>query len=142
MKKNNIVISDKSDKLKYKYIECSLCGTKLKVDNNVESGLCFKCVIKKYYTAPPKVIEKSDKPRGWKFMAEFVDKDGNVFFRGKEQPKLKGKRPLTNIENIRKIQKENNINRKKKKEKLKNKKEYELIKEYELKKKLKKDNNL
>ena len=30
------------------------------------------------------------RPAGWHFMNEFVDKDGNVFHKGKEQPKLKG----------------------------------------------------
>ena len=30
------------------------------------------------------------RPAGWHFMVEFVDKDGNVFHKGKEQPKLKG----------------------------------------------------
>ena len=28
--------------------------------------------------------------RGWQFMKEFVDVQGNVFHKGKEQPKLKG----------------------------------------------------
>ena len=30
------------------------------------------------------------RPAGWHFMNEFVDKDGTVYHRGKEQPKLKG----------------------------------------------------
>ena len=30
-------------------------------------------------------------------MAEFVDKDGNVFHKGKEQPKLKGTLPPTKV---------------------------------------------
>ena len=30
------------------------------------------------------------KPRGWHFMAEFVDSEGNVYFKGVEQPELKG----------------------------------------------------
>ena len=30
------------------------------------------------------------RPAGWHFMNEFVDKDGNVFHKGKEQPDLKG----------------------------------------------------
>ena len=30
------------------------------------------------------------RPAGWHFMNEFVDKDGNVFHKGKEQPELKG----------------------------------------------------
>ena len=32
----------------------------------------------------------SYRPAGWHWMKEFVDKDGNVFHKGKEQPKLKG----------------------------------------------------
>ena len=30
------------------------------------------------------------RPAGWHFMNEFVDKDGNVFHKGVEQPELKG----------------------------------------------------
>ena len=36
-------------------------------------------------------------------MAEFVDKDGNVFHRGKEQPKLKGTLPPTKVKPKKKI---------------------------------------
>ena len=32
----------------------------------------------------------SGRPAGWHFMKEFVDKKGNVFHKGKEQPELKG----------------------------------------------------
>ena len=32
----------------------------------------------------------SGRPSGWHFMKEFVDKDGAVFHKGKEQPKLFG----------------------------------------------------
>ena len=32
----------------------------------------------------------SGRPAGWHFMKEFVDKDGSVFHKGKEQPELKG----------------------------------------------------
>ena len=37
------------------------------------------------------------RPAGWHFMKEFVDKDGNVFHLGKEQPKLKGTLPPTKV---------------------------------------------
>ena len=33
---------------------------------------------------------KTGRPAGWHWMAEFVDKDGTVYHKGKEQPKLKG----------------------------------------------------
>ena len=34
--------------------------------------------------------KSTGRPPGWHFMNEFVDKDGNVFHKGVEQPKLKG----------------------------------------------------
>ena len=37
------------------------------------------------------------RPAGWHFMNEFVDKDGTVFHKGKEQPDLKGTLPPTKI---------------------------------------------
>ena len=39
----------------------------------------------------------SGRPAGWHFMNEFVDKDGNVFHKGKLQPDLKGTLPPTKI---------------------------------------------
>ena len=38
----------------------------------------------------PKGYKPTGRPAGWHFMDEYVDKDGNVFHRGKEIPKLKG----------------------------------------------------
>jgi hypothetical protein len=38
------------------------------------------------------------RPAGWHWMSEFVDKDGNVFHRGKEQPKLFGTLEPTIVE--------------------------------------------
>ena len=40
------------------------------------------------------------RPAGWHFMGEFVDKDGNVFHKGKEQPKLKGTLPPTKVKPV------------------------------------------
>jgi len=40
---------------------------------------------------------KTGRPSGWHFMNEFVDKDGTVFHKGKEQPNLKGTLPPTKI---------------------------------------------
>ena len=38
----------------------------------------------------PKQKVSTGRPAGWHFMNEFVDKDGNVFHKGVEQPKLFG----------------------------------------------------
>ena len=40
---------------------------------------------------------RTGRPAGWHWMAEFVDKDGTVYHKGKEQPKLKGTLPPTKI---------------------------------------------
>ena len=64
------------------------------VENVSETAVkvtCSYCVL----TAvgiPKETIQKvsSGRPAGWHFMGEFVDKDGIVFHRGKEQPKLFG----------------------------------------------------
>ena len=45
------------------------------------------------------------RPAGWHFMKEFVDKDGNVFHLGKEQPKLKGTLPPTKVKPKKKVTK-------------------------------------
>ena len=45
----------------------------------------------------PKRVSTSS-PAGWHFMNEFVDKDGNVFHKGVEQPDLKGTLPPTKVE--------------------------------------------
>jgi len=45
---------------------------------------------------------KTGRPSGWHFMNEFVDKDGTVYHKGKEQPKLKGTRPITVVKPKRK----------------------------------------
>ncbi|MBT4733281.1 hypothetical protein HOB87_15150, partial [Candidatus Woesearchaeota archaeon] len=37
-----------------------------------------------------KSYQPTGRPPGWHFMSEFVDKDGNVFRKGKEIKKLKG----------------------------------------------------
>ena len=57
--------------------------------------VCSSCVTKiDLIKFPDTAIKKqkisSGRPPGWHFMNEFVDKDGNVFHKGKEQPDLKG----------------------------------------------------
>ncbi len=45
---------------------------------------------------------KTGRPAGWHWMAEFVDKDGNVFHKGVEKPKLKGTLSPTKVKPKRK----------------------------------------
>ena len=75
------------------------CKQWVKVTENTTAVLCSKCTGK---TVPPPEMRKGyvskGRPRGWQFMKEFVDKDGNVFYKGVEQKKLKGTKPATKIE--------------------------------------------
>jgi hypothetical protein len=67
------------------------CNNWIPVGISVTAVLCSKCVSKT--TSPPEINKgyiSSGKLRGWQFMKEFVDQQGNVFFKGVEQPKLKG----------------------------------------------------
>ena len=63
------------------------------------------------------LVVRSNKPRGWRFMKEFVAADGSVYHRGEEHPKLKGTLPITDVEAVRKAQKEATTEKKRKKQK-------------------------
>ena len=52
---------------------------------------------------PKSTYKPTGRPAGWHWMVEFVDADGNVFHRGKEQPKLKGTLPPTKVKPKKKI---------------------------------------
>ena len=78
-----------------KWLQCKFCCEYQKVDEPVGYITCSSCVMKIDIIEHPetsmiKQKVSSGRPPGWNFMNEFVDNDGNVFHRGKEQPKLKG----------------------------------------------------
>jgi len=80
-----------------KYMICKLCESEYcKVDEGIAAVKCPSCVMKKTLALKPideffaKRHNKTGRPAGWHFMSEYVDKEGNVFHKGKEQPKLKG----------------------------------------------------
>ena len=67
------------------------CNQWCETGPDTSAVLCYKCVNKT--VGPPDIrggYVSSGRLRGWQFMKEFVDKEGNVFHKGKEQPKLKG----------------------------------------------------
>ena len=67
------------------------CNEWSEVNLDTQAVLCYKCVNKT--VGPPEVrggYKSTGRIRGWQFMKVFVDKSGNVFHKGKEQPKLKG----------------------------------------------------
>ena len=59
--------------------------------DSAKSVICSICtMVAVGFPEEKKKPKPSGRPAGWHFMAEFVDKDGNVFHKGKEQPKLFG----------------------------------------------------
>ena len=81
-----------------RYMQCKHCLSEyVSVSKNIVAVTCSRCVtrittsqmtLEDFY--PSMKIKKTGRPPGWHFMKEFVDKNGNVFHRGKEQPDLKG----------------------------------------------------
>ena len=117
-----------------KYMQCKCCHNYTIVDNDAIAITCSSCVtIKSLQLMPIEEMvsflrkkKSSGKPPGWHFMNEFVDKDGNVFHKGKEQPDLKGTLKPTKVKPP-----------KKRKKKDPDKKMFDLAKKYKKKLKLK-----
>ena len=78
------------------WLQCKFCCEYQKVDNVGGAITCSRCTMIGTLKRKPmdeffaKQRVSTGRPAGWHFMNEFVDKDGNVFHKGKEQPKLKG----------------------------------------------------
>ena len=81
-----------------RYMQCKHCLSEyVSVSENIVAVTCSRCVtrittsqmtLEDFY--PSMKIKKTGRPAGWHWMKEFVDKKGNVFHKGKEQPELKG----------------------------------------------------
>ena len=87
-----------------RWMICKHCQSEyVRVDEDTAAITCSSCVIKKTLALKPideffaKQRVSTGRPAGWHFMNEFVDKDGNVFHKGKEQPDLKGTLPPTKV---------------------------------------------
>ncbi len=75
------------------------CGNYEVVGEETIAVTCWSCVMQVVgIPDEPKRKQPTGRPAGWHFMNEFVDKDGNVFHKGVEQPKLKGTLSPTKIE--------------------------------------------
>ena len=84
------------------YMDCKITGDPVpNVSTDSVSVMGSRALMGKMGKLFPDVTKPSYKPTGrpagWHFMKEFVDKDGNVFHLGKEQPKLKGTLPPTKV---------------------------------------------
>ena len=84
------------------YMDCKITGEPVpNVSTDIKSVIGSKAVMGKIHKMFPETTKKSKpktgRPAGWHWMAEFVDKDGTVYHKGKEQPKLKGTLPPTEV---------------------------------------------
>ena len=81
-----------------RYMQCKVCQSEyVQTGEDAVAVTCSSCVtrittsqmtLEDFY--PSMKIKKTGRPAGWHWMTEFVDKKGNVFHKGKEQPELKG----------------------------------------------------
>ena len=113
-----IVICDYIKVIKMKYKQTNEYKEKGVRYMRCQSGCCYisvadsavavRCsrevnnVIAKMFPEKPKRV-RTGRPSGWHFMAEFVDKDGNVFHKGVEQPKLYGSLEPTKVKAKKKM---------------------------------------
>ena len=89
------------------YMDCKYTGEPVRnVSTDVKYVIGPKALQAKMYKKFPESMDVAFKPSykptgrpaGWHWMAEFVDKDGNVFHKGVEQPDLKGTLPPTKVD--------------------------------------------
>ena len=88
------------------YMDCKITGEPVKnvstdckevIGSRALTGLLHK----KFPDVSKPSYQPTGRPSGWHFMNEFVDKDGTVYHKGKEQPKLKGTLPPTKVKPVK-----------------------------------------
>ena len=90
------------------YMDCKITGEPVKnVSTEATSVIGSKAVMARIHKMFPEQDKpkrvRTGRPAGWHFMNEYVDKDGNVFHKGKEQPYLKGTLPPTKVKPKKKV---------------------------------------
>ena len=81
-----------------RYMQCKVCQSEyVQTGEDTVAVTCSSCVTRITTSQmtledffPSMKIKKTGRPAGWHWMSEFVDKDGKVYHKGKEQPELKG----------------------------------------------------
>ena len=89
------------------YMDCKITGEPVKnVSTDCKEVIGSRALTGLLHKKFPDVSKPSyhptGRPSGWHFMNEFVDKDGTVYHKGKEQPKLKGTLPPTKVKPVKK----------------------------------------
>ena len=82
-----------------RFMQCKVCQSEyVQTGEDTVAVTCSACVQRicisqmslEEMMPSLRIKKKTGRPPGWHFMKEFVDKKGNVFHKGKEQPELKG----------------------------------------------------
>ncbi len=109
------------------HMTCKRCNNYIPVSEDTTCVTCGTCNARRAEW-PKSTMTRiaTGRPSGWHFMNEFVDKDGTVYHKGVEQPKLKGTLTPTKVKP-----------RKKRKPKKKTNTDAKLVKAYNEKQKLK-----
>jgi len=90
------------------YMQCKSCHDYVTVSEDTTAVTCGTCnAIKIAWPKAIKQYKPTGRPAGWQWMNEFVDKDGNVFYKGVEQPNLKGTLKPTKVKPPKKRKKVN-----------------------------------
>ena len=84
------------------YMDCKITGEPVKNVSTEAVSVIGSTAVLGMVGMPKEKPQKvsTGRPAGWHFMNEFVDKDGNVFHKGKEQKKLKGTLPPTKVKPV------------------------------------------
>ena len=96
-----------------RFMQCKHCLSEyVSTSEDAVAVTCWRCVqricssqMSLEEMMPSLKIKKTGRPPGWHFMNEFVDKDGNVFHKGKEQTELKGTLKPTKVKSPKKRKK-------------------------------------
>ena len=97
-----------------RYMQCKVCQSEyVSTSKDAVAVTCSMCVQRACIShmsleeMMPSLRKKvsTGRPPGWHFMNEFVDKDGNVFHKGKEQLDLKGTLKPTKVKPVKKRKK-------------------------------------
>ena len=96
-----------------RFMQCKHCKSEyVQTSDDAVAVTCSMCVAR--ITISQMSLEEmipsfrkkiTGRPPGWHFMNEFVDKKGNVFHKGKEQPELKGTLKPTKVKPVKKRKK-------------------------------------
>jgi len=94
-----------------RYMDCKITGVPVRnVGEDATYVISDRALMSKVYKMFPDTYESKSKqrvstgrPAGWHFMAEFVDKDGKVYHKGVEQPKLFGTLKPTKVKPKKKV---------------------------------------